>query len=65
MNTKLKWKSLIFPVLIPYCIFYCELGGKFGSERYSRSHEKIAITVQRSPFERRSAFTVHGNDVHF
>ena len=32
---------------------------------YSRGHEKIAITVQRSPFERRSAFTVHGNDVHF
>ena len=24
---------------------------------YSRSHGKIAITVQRSPFERRSAFT--------
>ena len=41
-------------------------GGKEGGTcRYSRSHEKIAITVQRSPFERRSAFTVHGNDVHF
>ena len=31
---------------------------------YSRSHGKIAITVQCSPFELRSAFTVHGNNVH-
>ena len=42
-------------------ILYCSTLFKI----YSRSHEKIAITVQRSPFERRSAFTVHGNDVHF
>ena len=31
---------------------------------YSRGHGKIVITIQHSPFERRSAFTVHGNDVH-
>ena len=34
------------------------------TDTYSRSHGKIAITVQRSPLEQRSAFTVHGNDVH-
>ena len=27
-------KSLIFPVIIPSVMFYHELGGKFGSERY-------------------------------
>ena len=31
---------------------------------YSRHHGKIAITVQHSPFERRSALNVRGNDVH-
>ena len=31
---------------------------------YSRGHGKFAITIQRSPFERHSVFSVHGNDVH-
>ena len=44
--------------------FNLSCGAVHHLQYYIRRHRKIAITDQCSLFERRSAFTVHGNDVH-
>ena len=42
---KLTQKTLIFPVLIRFGIFYRELGGKIGPERYFRHYIVIYVAT--------------------